>query len=167
MGFDSKHKFAPPTIFLGFLVAQMVKFCLQCLRPGFNPWVGKNPWRRNWHPTPILLPGKSHGQRSLVGYSPWGRKESDTTGQIYLLTILLELLCPWTWAISSQLLQCLSSYWGFSDLGRGVSPHGWSIEAQLLLLTLDVGFRQIKSAMTCHCTPIVVTIIATGILIHS
>ena len=36
-------------------------------------------WRRQWHPTPVLLPGKSHGQRSLVGCSPWGRKESDTT----------------------------------------------------------------------------------------
>ena len=37
------------------------------------------PWRRKWHPTPVLLPGKSHGWRSLVGYSPWGRKESDMT----------------------------------------------------------------------------------------
>ena len=36
-------------------------------------------WRRKWHPTPVLLPGESHGGRSLVGYSPWGRKESDTT----------------------------------------------------------------------------------------
>ena len=35
--------------------------------------------RRQWQPTPVLLPGKSHGRRSLVGYSPWGRKESDTT----------------------------------------------------------------------------------------
>ena len=48
-------------------------------RLGFNPWVGKIPWRRKWHPTPVLLPGKSHGQRILVGCSPWGRKESDTT----------------------------------------------------------------------------------------
>jgi len=53
--------------------------CLQCGRPGFDPCVGKIPWRRKWHPTPVLLPGKSHGQRSLVGYSPWGRKELDTT----------------------------------------------------------------------------------------
>ena len=37
------------------------------------------PWRRKWQPIPVSLPGKSHGQRSLVGYSPWGRKESDTT----------------------------------------------------------------------------------------
>ena len=36
-------------------------------------------WRRQWHPTPVLLPGKSHGQRSMVGCSPWGREESDTT----------------------------------------------------------------------------------------
>ena len=36
-------------------------------------------WRRQWHPTPVLLPGKSHGQRSLVGCSPWGREESDMT----------------------------------------------------------------------------------------
>ena len=36
-------------------------------------------WRKQWHPTPVLLPGKSHGQRSLVGCSPWGRKELDTT----------------------------------------------------------------------------------------
>ena len=40
-------------------------------------------WRRQWHPTPVLLPGKSHGQRSLVGCSPWGRLESDTTEQLH------------------------------------------------------------------------------------
>ena len=51
----------------------------QCRRPGFCPWVGKIPWRREWRPTPVFLPGKSHGQRSLVGYSPWGHKESDMT----------------------------------------------------------------------------------------
>ena len=38
--------------------------------PGFDPWVGEIPWRRKWQHTPALLPGKSHGQRSLVGYSP-------------------------------------------------------------------------------------------------
>jgi len=41
-----------------------------CRRCGFNPWVRKIPWRRKWQPTPVLLPGKSHGQRSLAGYSP-------------------------------------------------------------------------------------------------
>ena len=47
--------------------------------PGFDPWVRKIPWRREWQPTPVVLPGESHGQRNLVGYSPWGHKESDTT----------------------------------------------------------------------------------------
>ena len=46
---------------------------------GFDPWVRKIPWRRKWQPTPVFLPGKSQGQRSLAGYSPWGHKESDTT----------------------------------------------------------------------------------------
>ena len=45
----------------------------------FNPWVRKIPWRRVWQPTPVFLPGESHGQRSLVGYSPWGHKVSDRT----------------------------------------------------------------------------------------
>ena len=40
----------------------------------FDPWVGKIPGRRKWQPTPVFLPEKSHGQRSPVGYSPWGHK---------------------------------------------------------------------------------------------
>ena len=47
--------------------------------PGFNPWVRKNPWRKEWLLTPVFLPGKSHGQRSLVGDNPGGHKELDTT----------------------------------------------------------------------------------------
>ena len=42
-------------------------------------WVGKFPWSRKWQPTPVFLPGKLHGQRSLVGYSPWSQKESDSS----------------------------------------------------------------------------------------
>ena len=47
---------------------------LQCMRHGFDPWVRKIPRRRKWQSTPVLLPGKPHGQRSLVGYRPWGHK---------------------------------------------------------------------------------------------
>ena len=59
--------------------------------PGFNPWVGKIPWRRKWQPTPVLLPGKSYGWRSLVGYSPWGCKDLDMTEQL-LFTSLLSIV---------------------------------------------------------------------------
>ena len=57
-------------------------------------------WRRQWHPTPVLLPGKSHGRRSVVGYSPWGCKESDTTERLHflvqpLLTTLWEASVFW------------------------------------------------------------------------
>ena len=55
------------------------RICLQCSIPGFDPWVGKIPWRRKWQPTPVFSPRESHGQRSLVGYSPWDCKELDTT----------------------------------------------------------------------------------------
>ena len=47
---------------------------MQCRRPEFCSWAGKIPWRRKWQPTPVFLPGKSQGQRSLAGYSPWGHK---------------------------------------------------------------------------------------------
>ena len=45
-------------------------------------WVGKIPWRRAWQPTLVFLPGESHGQRRLAGYSPWGHKGSDTAEQL-------------------------------------------------------------------------------------
>ena len=52
--------------------------CRRCKRCRFNPWVGKIPWRKKWHPTPVFLPGKFYGQRSLTVYSPWDRGELDT-----------------------------------------------------------------------------------------
>ena len=58
------------------------------------PWVGKIPWRRKWQPTPVFLPGKSHGQRSLAGYNPWVAKESrhkfvtKTTTTLCLVTLV-------------------------------------------------------------------------------
>ena len=53
--------------------------CRRYRRHRFDLWVGKIPWSRKWQPTSTFLPGKFHGQRSLVSYSPWGCKESDTT----------------------------------------------------------------------------------------
>ena len=52
----------------------------------FDPCVRKIPWRRKWQPTPVFLPGESHGQRNLVGYNLWGHKELDMTEQLSMHT---------------------------------------------------------------------------------
>ena len=73
----------------------LILFCPLLLLPSIFPASGSYPrsqffasgsqsiWRRQWHPTPVLLPGKSHGWRSLVGCSPWGREESDMTERLH------------------------------------------------------------------------------------
>ena len=98
--------------------------CLQCRRPRFNPWVRKIPWRRIWQPSPVFLPGKFHGWRSLVGYSPWGCKErlSDFTFSFHFqVTSVMSnsfrphrlqparLLCPWDSAGKNTGMGCHSS----------------------------------------------------------
>ena len=66
------------------------------------------PWWRKWPPTPVFLPGEFHKQRSPVGYSPWGRKESDMTEQ------LREQLWPWLWTKCQHLFHTLM--WNFNEL---------------------------------------------------
>ena len=56
-----------------------VSVMFPALAGGLDPWVRKAPWRRAWQPPPVFLPGESHGQRSLEGYSPWGHTELDVT----------------------------------------------------------------------------------------
>ena len=65
-----------------FLVAQTVKNLSAMRETWFDPWVQKIPWRREWQSTPVFLPGKPHGQRSLTGYSLWDGKESETIEQL-------------------------------------------------------------------------------------
>ena len=67
------------------LVVKNLPANLGDIRCGFNPWVRKIPWRRAWQRTPVFWPGESHGQRSLAGYSPWGRKQLDTTEHTCIL----------------------------------------------------------------------------------
>ena len=67
------------------LVAQMVKSLPAVQETQVRSLGQEDPWRRKWQPTPVFLPGESHGWRSLVGYSPWGRKESDMTKATSLL----------------------------------------------------------------------------------
>ena len=108
---DAKH-------WASHVVASGKEPTYQCRRPEFDPWVRKTPWRRKWQLTPVFLPGKSHGQRSLVGYSPWGLKESDKTkGASYSCMPSAARSCikksshAWTGAppLSSRIVQWLFS----------------------------------------------------------
>ena len=71
------------------LVAQTVNTACNVGRHRFNPWVGKIPWRRKWWTTPVFLPVNSHGQQSLAGESPLGRKDLDMTEQLILMFSIL------------------------------------------------------------------------------
>ena len=112
------------------LVAQTVK-------PGFDPWVWKIPWRRKWQSTPVLLPGKSHGQRILIGYSPWGCKESDTTEWLHFtlkpcsrlqyeklpwLLQIWHILIEWKLTVNKYLVLCYSNV--FSRVT--ICPPNWT-----------------------------------------
>ena len=77
-------------VWCGFPGGSVNRVCLQCGSPGFNPWIGKTPQKRKWQSTPVFLSGRFRGQRSPVGYSPWGRKKWDTTEW---LTLSLSLWC--------------------------------------------------------------------------
>ena len=95
----------------------------QCRRCRFNPWVRKIPWWRKWQPTPVffflffhssILAWKIPQRKSLVGYSPWGRKESDTSERLFAISPLADHLNP-IWAlIISKVGFSLSECWYFS-----------------------------------------------------
>ena len=127
---------------------------MQCRRPEFDPWVGKIPWGKEWHPTPIFLPGESHGQRSLAGYSPWGRKESDMTERLTLTQAAIiagNLYCACRhddFHIKSYLFCCIStvtcrhrrSMVAFVHL----QPFNWSCKSEtigLLFFKLSILYR--------------------------
>ena len=88
------------------------KFACECRRLGFSPWVGKIPWRRKWQPSPVLLPGESHGQRNLAGCIPWGRKADTPERLHFILTVRLSLDC----LPSSAAEPCLVAATGGTDL---------------------------------------------------
>ena len=100
----------------------------QCRRHRFDPWVGKISWRRKWQPTPVFLPGESHGQTSLVGYSPWGCKSQ---------TQLNNMGCR-----SNHRLRGLREVWMAEIWDRGVNRLGfpwglcpWLVDGCLLPLS--------------------------------
>ena len=92
------------------------KFTCQCRRYEFNPWVGKILWRRKWQPIPILLPGKSHGQRSLAGYHPRGCKIGHVLCPILQPSCHYHHHCFLIWCVK------FSHFWIFDTCQSHLSP---------------------------------------------
>ena len=88
----------------------------RCRRLDFNPGVRKLPWRRAWQPTPVSLPGESHGQRSLEGYSPRCHKEWDMTERLTLSPTHTNLACSLSSGFSRCSVDILSMNSHFSDI---------------------------------------------------
>ena len=103
------------------------EFTCQWRRCRFDPLVGKIPWRRKQQPTPVFSPGKSHEQRSLEGYSPWGRKELDTAERLkQQTTTQISFNCN-LWFVSGEPLRKsvtrLPRTWVSSHFQSGPSGH--------------------------------------------
>ena len=120
--------------------------CRRHKRLGFDPWVGKIPWRRAGQPTPVLLPGESHGQRSLVGWGPWGcyglsRKGGKTRASpvarqgcpLSIYNTCTSLLAPYTMWLKQQ--NCVFSplwrpgVWDVHSTACFWGPWGWMFYA--------------------------------------
>ena len=111
--------------------------CRRHRRPGFSLWVGMIPWRRKWQPTPVFLPGKFHGQRSLVDFSPWGGKELDMTEHTCTILIMANtgcfLHCRWLCFSTLNTLRSLLPTVGGKNYCY--SPNGKETEAERVQLT--------------------------------
>ena len=108
----------------------------------FNPWIRKIPWRREWQPTPVFLPGKFYGQRSLVSYRAWGCKELDRTEQLtlplsgYKRKLLLKK--QWDQQPSSQNMK-MNTKWNFFKVGAFWCFPGGSVVKNLPANARDAG----------------------------
>ena len=103
-------------------------------RPGFNPWVGKIPWRRKRQPTPVFLPEKSHGLRSLEGYCLWGLKEPEMTQCLNRESTEAQAkpgIPGWCWASLWEQWPTPHLRWLLSQLLLHKRPHRGSLFARL------------------------------------
>ena len=123
--------------------------CQRHKRCRFDPWVGKIPWSRKWQPIPVFLPGKAHGQRSQMGYSPWGCKVLDMTEHACVHThthththppalfpLLRPSLRPWVEMVAAAAAKSLQSCLTLCDPIDG-SPPGSPIPGILQARTLE------------------------------
>ena len=120
----------------------------------FNPWVWKIPWSKKWHPPPVFLPGKFHGQRSLADYSPWGHRVRRDWARECLRWVRhrakksYALYCDYNNTRRKQLLSCSFNRWGkrFRKFSRS---QNFSVEDPRFNSCFSVS-KQVLSAVMPH-----------------
>ena len=125
----------------------------QWRRRGLGPWVRKIPWRREWQPTPVFLPGEFHGQRNLVGYSPWGHKEWDETEQAQLLLCIYMYVFFLLWVLISGILVYNSIFKGSPQIMKGSENHAINIHIHWSSKGLSIGSMCRKGCKFILCGP--------------
>ena len=132
----------------------------QCRRHRFSLWVGKIPWRRKWQPTPLFLPGKSHRQRSLMGYSPWFHKRvkhdwvtKQQQQQMFLrlyksIGIRKSFLTDLNWALSMQgrvasngMQRCVQCGLSLNKLSVLKECRGWCMNSSVIAISIKFFFK--------------------------
>ena len=115
------YRYTHTHIYIGFLVAQMAKICLQCRRPEFDSWVGNIPWRREWLPTPVFLPGEFqdrgawqaivHGvTKSFTQLSDWGYIHLYIHIYIYIYTHIHSIICLYMYTYSFFIFSMIKNF---------------------------------------------------------
>ena len=126
-------------------LAQVIKNLPAMQETWVYPWVRKMPWRREWLPTPVFLPGEFHGQRSLAGYNPCGHKESDTIQRLnnntYCIGLLRTLVVKNLPASAGDIKACIQSLGQEDPLEEGMATHS-SIPAWRIPWTDEPGQLQ-------------------------
>ena len=107
--------------------------CKKCKKHGFDPWVGKIPWRRKWQSTPVFLPGEFHGQRSLAGCKPWGHKESDATEQ-------QQVAYTWFMVFFFFPILSLSAFWLSTPFSLNADTYILGFTYAVLLFVLCISY---------------------------
>ena len=122
---------------------RLLRTCLRCGRPRFDLWIGKISWRREQLPTPVFLPGEYYGQRSLVGYSPWGRRvrHNWVTNTSTFNKLKTKHVVDVNFSVSAVDLALQNSF------GNGVPKHSREATLGLTIENLQPNFRVLLSGI--------------------
>ena len=123
-------------------VVKILRFIKQDVTTLIWAKLGYSLWRRRWHPTPVLLPGKFHGWRSLVGCSPWGHEESDTTEWLQFNFHALEKKMATRSSVLAWRIPGMREPGGLPSMGSHRVRHDWSDLAAGYSLKESIGIME-------------------------